>query len=156
MTASLAAPGSSTPSAPSADARYLADALLEGLGQKPHARMYPYFLGVNRIGGTILAAGQSVSEPVPVGGDAHFLALGLIGQAQAEFLLNLRWSHLSGSALTQAALHSRALFGNDWRPFTFARPQLMPHDATLTIELTNLSAAPNAISVFVFGSKVVR
>ena len=141
---------------PSADARYLADALMEALRQKPHARMYPYFLGVNRLGTTALTANQTVTEPVPVGGDAHFLAMGLIAQAQADFLVNLRWSHLSGSALTQTALHSKALFGSNWAPFAFARPQLMPHDATVSIELTNLAATPNAISLFLFGSKVVR
>jgi hypothetical protein len=89
--------------------------------------------------------------------DANFLAMGLIGQGQFDFLINLRWSHLSGTALGQTALHSKALFGADWRPFVFPRPQLMPHDATLTVELTNLNgAATNDISLFMFGTKVLR
>lgn len=141
---------------PSIDARYLGDVLLEAHGQKPHLRLYPYFLGVNRIGTLALAANATITEPVPVGGDASFMAMGLIGQGQSDFLVNLRWSHLSGSPLTQTALHSKALFGTMWTPFAFPRPQLMPHDATVTIELTNLAAAANGISVYAFGYKVLR
>lgn len=143
-------------SRPSADTLYLADALMEAAGQKPHLRLYPYILGVNRIGTTAVAANATVSDPVPVGGDANFMAMGLLGQGTADFLVNLRWSHLSGTAIGQIALHSKALFGTEWKPFTFPRPQLVPHDATLTVELTNLSAAVNGISLYAFGYKVLR
>ena len=128
---------------PSADAKYLADALMEATGQRPHPRLYPYFLGINRLGTAQLAANASIADQAPVGGDAAFLAVGLIGQGAGDFLLNLKWSHLSGGAFGQLALHSRALFGSDWRPFAFPRPQLIPHDAYVTIELTNLLAVAN-------------
>lgn len=140
----------------SADTMYLADAVMEAAGQKPHVRLYPYLLGVNRIGTTSVAANATVSEPVPIGGDANFMAMGLMGQGTADYLVNLKWSHLSGTAIGQIALHSKALFGSDNHPFIFPRPQLVPHDATLTVELTNLSAAPNAISLYAFGYKVLR
>jgi hypothetical protein len=143
-------------SRPSIDTLYLADAMMEAAGQKPHLRLYPYLLGVNRIGTTAVAANATVSEPVPVGGDANFMAMGLLGQGANDFLVNLKWSHLSGTAIGQIALHSKALFGTQWKPFRFPRPQLVPHDATLTIELTNLSAAVNAISLYAFGYKVLR
>lgn len=141
---------------PSADAVYLGDALLEALGQRPHARMYPYFLGVNRLGTAKLAASASATDQAPVGGDAAFLAAGLIGQGTGDFLVTLRWSHLSGQAFAQLGLHSKALFGSDWRPFAFTRPQLMPHDSTLFVDLTNLTAADNEVSVYVYGFKVLR
>jgi hypothetical protein len=141
---------------PSTDALYLGDVLLEGLGQKPHVRLYPYLLGVNRLGVTAIVANGTISEAVPVGGDANFLAMGLIGQGQSPFLINLRWSHLSGAAIGQVALHSTALFGSQWQPFRFPRPQLVPHDATLTMEFTNLAAAANAVSLYVFGYKALR
>ena len=67
-------------SRPSIDTLYLADAMMEAAGQKPHLRLYPYLLGVNRIGTTAVAANATVSEPVPVGGDANFMAMGLLGQ----------------------------------------------------------------------------
>ena len=85
-----------------------------------------------------------------------FLATGLIGQGNGDFLLTLKWSHLSGAAFGQTALHSKALFGADWRPFVFARPQLIPHDAYVSMELINLTAAPNAISVYLIGYKVIK
>jgi hypothetical protein len=150
-------PTTSRPNAePSTDARYVADALLEALGQRPHQRMYPYFLGVNRIGAAKLLANQSITDQAPVGGDAAFLAVGLIGQGTGDFLLTLKWSHLSGQAFAQIGLHSKALFGTDWRPFQFPRPQLMPHDSTLTLDLTNLTAADNHVAVYVYGFKVMR
>ena len=141
---------------PSPDAKYLADALMEANGQRPHPRLYPYFLGINRLGTAQLAANASISDQAPVGGDAAFLAVGLIGQGAGDFLLNLKWSHLSGAAFGQLALHSKALFGADWRPFAFPRPQLIPHDAYVTIELTNLLAVVNPISVYLYGYKVVK
>jgi hypothetical protein len=141
---------------PSIDARYIADALLEALGQRPHQRMYPYFLGVNRLGTAKLLANQAVADQAPVGGDAAFLAVGLIGQGTGDFLLTLKWSHLSGQAFAQIGLHSKALFGADWRPFQFPRPQLMPHDSTLTLELVNLTDVDNQVAVYVYGFKVMR
>ena len=152
-----AARSMTTPSpAPSVDAKYLADAFMEANSQRPHPRLYPYFLGVNRLGAAQLAASATISDQAQVGGDAAFLATGLIGQATGDFLLTLKWSHLSGSAFGQTALHSRALFGSDWRPFVFARPQLIPHDAYVTMELTNLTAAANAVSVYLTGYKVIK
>jgi hypothetical protein len=141
---------------PSIDARYIADALLEALGQRPHQRMYPYFLGVNRLGTAKLLANQAVTDQAPVGGDAAFLAVGLIGQGTGDFLLTLKWSHLSGQAFAQIGLHSKALFGTDWRPFQFPRPQLMPHDSTLTLDLVNLTDVDNQVAVYVYGFKVMR
>jgi hypothetical protein len=129
---------------------------MEAHGQRPHPRMYPYFLGINRIGTTQLAANATISDQAAVGGDASFLAVGLIGQGGGDFLLNLKWSHLSGTAFGQLALHSKAVFGTDWHPFPFARPQLIPNDAYVTIELTNLLAVPNPISVYLYGYKVLR
>lgn len=143
-------------SAPSAEVRYLADAIMEANGQRPHPRLYPYFLGINRLGTSQLAANASISDQAPVGGDAAFLAVGLIGQGAGDFLLNLKWSHLSGAAFGQLALHSKALFGADWRPFPIPRPQLIPHDAYVTMELTNLLAVVNPISVYLYGYKVVK
>jgi hypothetical protein len=149
--------GSGQPTAqPSADARYLAEALMEANGQRPHPRLYPYFLGINRLGTAQLAANATIADQAPVGGDAAFLAVGLIGQATGDFLLNLKWSHLSGAAFGQLALHSKSLFSTDWRPFAFPRPQLIPHDAYVTIELTNLLAVVNPISVYLYGYKVLR
>lgn len=144
------------PAEPSSDARYIADALLEALGQRPHQRMYPYFLGVNRIGTAKLLANQTITDQAPVGGDAAFLAVGLIGQGTGDFLLTLKWSHLSGQAFAQIGLHSKALFGSDWRPFQFPRPQLMPHDSTVTLDIANLTAADNHVAVYVYGFKVMR
>jgi hypothetical protein len=104
-----------------------------------------------------LAASATVTDQAPVGGDAAFLATGLIGTAAAgDFLLNIKWSHLSGAAFSQIGLHSKALFGADWRPFVFPRPQLMPHDATMTVEITNLATVANDIAVSCFGFKVLR
>ena len=143
-------------SRPSVDTLYLADAMMEAAGQKPHLRLYPYILGVNRIGTTALLANATISEAVPIGGDANFMAMGLLGQGTADFLVNLKWSHLSGTAIGQIALHSKALFGTQWKPFVFPRPQLVPHDATLTIELTNLTADTNEVSLYAFGYKVLR
>jgi hypothetical protein len=147
---------STDPTRPSLDTVYLADAMMEAAGQKPHVRLYPYVLGVNRLQSTALAANATINEVVPIGGDANFMAIGLLGQGIADFLINLKWSHLSGTAIGQIALHSKAVFGTDWRPFIFPRPQLVPHDATLTIELTNLSAAINPVSLYAFGYKVLR
>lgn len=141
---------------PSVDALYLGDALLEAMGQRPHPRLYPYFLGVNRLGTTQVPASGTVSEQVPVGGDAAFLASGLIASATTTFLLTLKWSHLSGAAFSQIGMHSRALFGTLWQPFVFPRPQLMPHDATLTVEITNLATYPIDASVYLYGFKVMR
>jgi hypothetical protein len=155
-TSSAAAGAAARPGEPSADARYLADAFMEANGQRPHPRLYPYFLGINRLGAAQLAASASIADQAPVGGDAAFLAVGLIGQGTGDFLLNVKWSHLSGTAFGQLALHSKALFGADWRPFAFPRPQLIPHDAYVTIELTNLLAVPNAVSLYLYGYKAVR
>jgi hypothetical protein len=148
-------PGGGPRPEPGTDARFLADAILEANGQRPHPRLYPYFLGINRLGSAQVPASGTVTDQAQVGGDASFLAVGLIAQGAADFLLTLKWSHLSGAAFGQMALHSRALFGSDWRPFVFPRPQLIPHDAYVTMEVTNLSAAANPVSVYLYGYKVI-
>lgn len=149
-------PAAGAPARPGTDALYLGDAILEALGHRPHPRLYPYFLGVNRLGTAKLAASATISDQAPVGGDASFLAAGLIGQGTGDFLLTLKWSHLSGAAFSQVGLHSKALFSSQWRPFAFVRPQLMPHDSTLTVEITNLTTTDNEIAVYCYGYKVMR
>ncbi len=102
---------------------------------------------------TALGAGLSTTVGIVIDADADFQAIWLIANSTGAF--NARFGDAATGRYFMSGLIANVnLFGTALAPFPMLPPYVFKRQGSITIDLTDTSAAPNTIQIVFSGKKI--
>lgn len=130
-------------------------ALFDTLGTYPPRNVLPYCYSIERsvAQGNPIPANQTVQDAIKVSADSSFIACQITGASTGDYLLMLRIDN-SDRILMNRPVHSSAFVGTAERPHRLPKPLFIAANATISLDLTDLSGAQNEVYLSLIGYKV--
>lgn len=130
-------------------------AIFDTLGTYPPRNVLPYCYSIERSVslGNAVAANQTVQDSIKVSADSSFIACQVTGASTGDYLVMLRIDN-SDRILMNRPVHSSAFVGTAERPHRFPKPLFIAANATISLDITDLSGAQNEIYLTLVGYKV--
>jgi hypothetical protein len=132
-------------------------ALFDCFGTYPSANAMPYIYALERstAKGNAIGAGLTIQDKVSISSDAAFVCTYITGSSTGDYLIQARLD-ASDRILMNIPVHSSTIVGTGEQQFKLPKPLLIPANATLSLDLTDLSGSANEVYLSLCGYKVYR